>query len=426
MTITAPAAAQISRDHLAAAEIVSRLAEQADTLAEHLAHSYMSEIDDYGRVAPDSRKEFVRSARINIDSLLADFGVRGRPFDPVTFEHVGRDRMRMGISVEAVMRSFTLWGQEVWTACQDCVNPAAPHEVAASMTIGRSIFAHVDRASAATASGFMREAMSTWSDRDLTRRSRFEAVLAGRLERDDESADGLDVDDDHWVLVGIPRLSDGRPVRQERLVAPAVDIVCRWSPATPPLVGVRDGALVVVVPSSITDRGRRDVGGGLCDDLGLAVGVAFAAGGLAAVPACLVDAREAATIGLRLDRRVPVAADEVLLERLVLRSPLADVLASRVLDVLQAYDERRESDLVATLSAYIDSACSIADAARIVHVHPNTVVYRLRRIAEISGRDPREPTDLLALSVGLLARRLGSPAAAAPAAREDHRCADTK
>jgi DNA-binding PucR family transcriptional regulator len=28
-------------------------------------------------------------------------------------------------------------------------------------------------------------------------------------------------------------------------------------------------------------------------------------------------------------------------------------------------------------------------------IHPNTVVYRLRRIRELTGRDPHDPDDLL-------------------------------
>jgi DNA-binding PucR family transcriptional regulator len=34
-------------------------------------------------------------------------------------------------------------------------------------------------------------------------------------------------------------------------------------------------------------------------------------------------------------------------------------------------------------------------------VHANTVVYRLRRVRELTGRDPHDPDDLLLLSLGL-------------------------
>jgi DNA-binding PucR family transcriptional regulator len=34
-------------------------------------------------------------------------------------------------------------------------------------------------------------------------------------------------------------------------------------------------------------------------------------------------------------------------------------------------------------------------------VHPNTVVYRLRRMRELSGRDPRDVDDLVGLALAL-------------------------
>jgi DNA-binding PucR family transcriptional regulator len=39
-------------------------------------------------------------------------------------------------------------------------------------------------------------------------------------------------------------------------------------------------------------------------------------------------------------------------------------------------------------------------------VHPNTVRYRLRRIAEITGRVPGDPRDSLVLRIGLAVGRL--------------------
>jgi DNA-binding PucR family transcriptional regulator len=37
----------------------------------------------------------------------------------------------------------------------------------------------------------------------------------------------------------------------------------------------------------------------------------------------------------------------------------------------------------------------------VLQVHPNTVVYRLRRIRELTGRDPQNTNDLLLLFLGL-------------------------
>jgi DNA-binding PucR family transcriptional regulator len=42
---------------------------------------------------------------------------------------------------------------------------------------------------------------------------------------------------------------------------------------------------------------------------------------------------------------------------------------------------------------------NITKSAEALFVNPNTVVYRLRRIKELCGRDPYDPDDLLVLSL---------------------------
>jgi DNA-binding PucR family transcriptional regulator len=83
----------------------------------------------------------------------------------------------------------------------------------------------------------------------------------------------------------------------------------------------------------------------------------------------------------------------------------ASVPAQRVLDdvlrPLVAYDATREAALVPTLRAYLDTRCNITKAAAFLFVNPNTVVYRLRRIKELTGRDPHNIDDLLVLSLAL-------------------------
>ena len=43
----------------------------------------------------------------------------------------------------------------------------------------------------------------------------------------------------------------------------------------------------------------------------------------------------------------------------------------------------------------------VRSVAAALHVHPNTVQYRLRRIKELTGRNPLDPEDLLLLHLGL-------------------------
>jgi len=45
----------------------------------------------------------------------------------------------------------------------------------------------------------------------------------------------------------------------------------------------------------------------------------------------------------------------------------------------------------------VDADLNVATAARQLNLHPNSLRYRLRRIGELTGRDPRRLTDLLEL-----------------------------
>ena len=46
------------------------------------------------------------------------------------------------------------------------------------------------------------------------------------------------------------------------------------------------------------------------------------------------------------------------------------------------------TDLLGTLSAYLDNNCNMAATAQAIHAHRHTVGYRLERVKELSGLDP--------------------------------------
>lgn len=73
---------------------------------------------------------------------------------------------------------------------------------------------------------------------------------------------------------------------------------------------------------------------------------------------------------------------------------------------LEAYDEAHKSELLKTLTAFLEHGYSLAEAARILHVHRNTLIKRLQRVEQICGVDLRKTAVLLNLHVALLAMRL--------------------
>lgn len=63
------------------------------------------------------------------------------------------------------------------------------------------------------------------------------------------------------------------------------------------------------------------------------------------------------------------------------------------------------SALHQTLECYLDAACDRNATAAALHVHPNTVAYRLRKTAELTGLDATSPADAATLTAAVAARR---------------------
>jgi hypothetical protein len=62
--------------------------------------------------------------------------------------------------------------------------------------------------------------------------------------------------------------------------------------------------------------------------------------------------------------------------------------------------------MLATVTALLDNGGSIEGAARALFVHPNTVRYRLRRVAELTGLSPQAAHQAFTLRVAMVLGRL--------------------
>ncbi|WP_425281243.1 PucR family transcriptional regulator [Salinispora arenicola] len=62
--------------------------------------------------------------------------------------------------------------------------------------------------------------------------------------------------------------------------------------------------------------------------------------------------------------------------------------------------------MLETLDAFFSASGTLESAARALFVHPNTVRYRLRRVAEVTGLSPLAARDAYALQVALTVGRL--------------------
>lgn len=170
------------------------------------------------------------------------------------------------------------------------------------------------------------------------------------------------------------------------------------------LVGIQGDRIVLVL-------------GGECDLIAAATSLLprFGPGPVIIGPAMatLDDASRSATAALAGLRAAPawpqaprpVMADELLPERLL----TGDYEARRTL-IKQAYTPLSEATgaVLETLSAYLGTGRSLEAAARELYVHPNTVRYRLRKVAELTGWDPLDARESFVLQVALAVGRLSA------------------
>jgi sugar diacid utilization regulator len=93
--------------------------------------------------------------------------------------------------------------------------------------------------------------------------------------------------------------------------------------------------------------------------------------------------------------------DDLLVEQLLLGNErVAGALRRRVVELLEARDPG--GVVVQTLRTYLATG-SVPETARRELVHANTVGYRLGRVRDLTGLDPRVPQEsaLLVLGLGL-------------------------
>ncbi|MFE7458506.1 helix-turn-helix domain-containing protein [Streptomyces sp. NPDC057554] len=141
---------------------------------------------------------------------------------------------------------------------------------------------------------------------------------------------------------------------------------------------------------------------------GTRAGIGSAVDGLAA----LGDARRLAETALRACPATggTVLLDEHLPDALVVSSPaLGSALADRVLGPLDRLDPSDRDVIVETLTAWLDADGSAQRAGARLYCHRNTVLNRLRRFEQLTGRCLTRPRDAVEVSLALAARRLLGP-----------------
>jgi hypothetical protein len=123
---------------------------------------------------------------------------------------------------------------------------------------------------------------------------------------------------------------------------------------------------------------------------GLALGVGRSTG-ISGLRTALLQARYARKLAERQPGRVAVAAGDEVASHMLLLAAVPDDLRrsfrTQVLGPLATYDAAHSSELIRTLRVFLDHSGSWTQAAAALHVHVNTLRYRIGRVEELTGRD---------------------------------------
>ncbi|MGW6739598.1 PucR family transcriptional regulator [Streptomyces sp. NPDC055025] len=147
--------------------------------------------------------------------------------------------------------------------------------------------------------------------------------------------------------------------------------------------GLHADALLAAVRGPLT--------AGLADDGRLTLGVSAAVHSAEGLRGALEEARHARRVAAARPGRVCAAGHHELASHVLLLPFVPDdvrrAFTARLLDPLRGYDRRHRAELIPTLEAFLDCDGSWTRCAARLHLHVNTLRYRVGRIEQLTGRD---------------------------------------
>ncbi len=361
-----------------------------DDLVERLGEAYLV-VPEYEALGPARlHEEVLVVSRQIVEGFLVPI-IDDTPAAPSRLEvlgAMGRRRLEMGVPLEPMLHVYRIAGGVVWRAIADAVEPGEEHVLG---DLGAAWMGYIDEAASIAAASYLDASTEEIRRVDAERQALLEALLAATTPAE-VAAVSI-----RFSVVLAPRYTP--VVAEGDEVSTGVDAVLDAAPDGA-VAGIRGGRLLLLVPDTPGDLGPIWRAAGR-PHLAWAPPVTPGPDLLEAVgrtEQLLVAAHRAGTpTGI-------YGPDDLLVERLAAADPeVAAAFRRAVLDPLAAGDH--DGVLASTLATYLDSG-SVPRTAEAEYVHPNTVLYRLRRVRELTGLDPRVPAQAarLVLALGLAAQ----------------------
>jgi hypothetical protein len=408
-------------------EVAEVIRPELPALADEIIAAISRGVPDYARPLEGP---FGVALRLGVEEALRQFVVMieqpgtGREAGREVYVNLGRAEMRAGRSLDALLAAYRLGARVAWRHLV-AAGERAQLDPATLYRLAEAMFAYIDELSAESIEGYTREQAAAAGEAQRRRRR-----LVGLLIQDppaDRAAVEAAAADAGWTL---PRSLAALAVEgddaarlatrlgPDTLVAPAPaggSLPTERKDAPPGGDAAPRPASAAIVCALVSDpeapgrRGQLEAAlGGRRAALGPAVAWPRAGQSFARARATLRLAQEGALAAP--DGELLLADEHLLAILLGLDRPLAADIAAAALAPLAGETELSRERLTATLAAWLRGRGRTEEVARALHVHPQTVRYRLARLRELFGDRLEDPDARFELEVALRALNPGASA----------------
>jgi PucR C-terminal helix-turn-helix domain len=360
-------------------EVALVIEPEMPALLDAILSEIAQEVPEYARPLEGN---FGRGIRLGVEEALRQFvdlvadPDRGRAQGREVYRGLGRGEMREGRSLDALQAAYRIGARVAWRRLADAGLRAqlAPDVLC---SLADAIFAYIDELAADSVEGFAHAQQAAAGERERRRRLLLTVLLDERFDSNAVRPAAADAD---W-----------EPPREVALLAcepEDLDSITRRLPMDTLAGGFDELGCVVIGDPSGPGRGRqleaacagRPAALGPVQPLDQArASWTRARSGLAAIRAGALPAELC-----RADEHLAgIAFFEA-------RAPLRE-LASQRLEPLNALTPAARERMAATLKAYLDHRGNAPAMAAALHVHPQTVRYRLRKLRELFGATLEDP-----------------------------------
>ncbi|WP_248960715.1 PucR family transcriptional regulator [Sphaerisporangium perillae] len=366
-------------------------------LADQMISEIQQRVPEYARPADEI---YIKVLRLAVDEALRRFlGRIERPheaWDPEVFRAIGRGEAAEGRDLEPLQTAMRLGARVAWHRLTEqaerlALDPRTLYDM------GEAIFVFLDQLADAATDGY-NEARANAAGEMERRRHRLLDLLLSRPAASPE------------VIAGLAKAAGWRPPRTVAGVAMEERGGFR-APSLPPdvLIGLEREPPCLIVPdpsgpgrAQMLDAGLR----GWRAAIGPAVPLLDAATSLQWAR----DALGLAKRGVLPERKGVVRCSDHMAVLIVFKDEaLVRALSEVRLAPLAGLPPSRQDRLAETLLAWLRHGRGAGEVAARLHVHPQTVRYRLRQLEELYGDQLADPDIRFELEIVLRARQAMRP-----------------